>query len=109
MNALILGIISSFGNMRPSSLAAWLFTAVWGFIALRVFTAVWGMKALRFRHITLRTPLLAVVLIIWDFLEVGAGRAGPVRHGIGIFGDCAFEDVCKHDHVILPNAITGFG
>ena len=54
MGSLIFGIIKSTS----------LFTAVWGFAALRVFTAVWGMKALQFSRIKFRTPLLAVLLSI---------------------------------------------
>jgi serine protease AprX len=53
-----------FSNISPLYLATGLFTAVWGFTALRLFTAVWGMKALPFRRVALRTPLLAVVLSI---------------------------------------------
>src|ERR1022692_1748600 len=49
---------------------------------------------------------VAVVLIIRNFLKVGARGAGPVRYGIGVSRDRTLENVGKEDHIILPDAVS---
>ena len=51
---------------------------------------------------------IAVVLIVGNLFEVGAGRTGRVGHGIGVLRDRAPQDVGEQDHVILPDAVAGF-
>src|SRR5216684_1582512 len=42
--------------------------------------------------------------IVGRFLEVSAGRAGRVRHGIGILRDRTLKDVSEENYVVLPDA-----
>src|SRR4029077_2646631 len=51
---------------------------------------------------------VSVVRVVRNFLEISAGRAGPVRHRIGILVNRALEDIGEENYIILPNAVTGF-
>src|ERR1700722_12422816 len=63
-------------------------------------------KALMVRMPDLPVVHVGSVRIVRNFLEVGAGRTGPVRHRVGILTDCALENIGEKNYVILPNAIA---